>query len=316
MTYRFNWFTLALGFYTTTCLRESKERKMGLKFKIRPFAEIINGTVKEDGYIQNQDGFNQAKGILSGEHHKEVTDELEQPRRHQVQFIEKSVELMSYDLISNERDKAKTLTSLMLLVMCVIGRTYSPSILKATSAENIYQALEENSATRNGNLGKGSTYFRSLIKNIGYSENNKLELEDVIELLSTAKGFIESQIYVDGDSAKGLIMGHPYADIEQLDIIAYLKTALTEIYESEFKKLDRNCVQLKQNVEVIEKSRQEERSKLLEAEQAIKGGTGIIYSIGQTFYSLVKKEEQPGIHEIDLIDTPIIQQDDHIVFNG
>ncbi|MBA3535427.1 MAG: hypothetical protein H0T84_02275 [Tatlockia sp.] len=283
---------------------------MGSKFKIRPFEEIINGTVKEDGYIQNQDGFNQAKGILSGEHHKEVTDELEQPRRHQVQFIEKSVELMSFDLMSNEKDKAKTLTSLMVLVMCVIGRTYSPGILKATSAENIYQALDENSATRNGNLGKGSTYFRSLLKSIGYSEKNKLEPEDIIELLTTAKGFIESQIYVDGDSAKGLIIDHPYADIAQLDIIAYLKTAITELYESELKILDRNSDQLKQNKEVAEKSRQEEAIRIDEPEQAFTGGPGgIIYSIGRSFYGFIAKEEKTGLNESDLLETTIIHED-------
>ncbi|MBA2709389.1 MAG: hypothetical protein H0U57_02165 [Tatlockia sp.] len=262
-----------------------------MKFKLRSFEEIVKGTSKDNGYINNQDGFNNTKDKLSGKHNTENTSALKQPRKSQVEFVEQCVEFMA-----TVDEKSLIITSLILLQMCVIGRSYSPSLLKLTESENIFQALEENSATRKGNLGSGSSYFNSLLINIGYSETNKLELEDVVELLTLAKGFIESKIYIDGDSSKGTIIDHPYSKIEQLDITLYLKTATTEIYESNIKIIDRNHLNHLSDLSTIEKNRLEEQRKALEAQK----GPGFFSNVGQALLQLVKKDEMIGLTEEDI----------------
>ncbi len=262
-----------------------------MKFVLRTFDEILKGTTSNDGLIHNQDGFNNTKDKLSGKHNKKKTDILDQPRRHQVQFVEKSIVLTA-----TEEDKAKILTSLILLLMCVIGRSYSPSILKLTDSENIYQALGENSATRKGYLGTGSCYFNSLMVNIGYSETNQFEPEDIVELLKIAKNFIESKIYTDGDSRKGAILDHPYAEIEQLDIFSYLTTAVLEIYESDVKIIERNKQTHGADLLEREKLKQEEQKKILEAEQALKG-PGFFGNL----FSFIKNEGKVGEIETDTL---------------
>lgn len=187
-----------------------------MKFILKTFNEIVNGT--KNGKLFNQDGFNDSKNKLTEKYSKLNIDDLHQPRRHQVQFIEKSIEL-----VAHREGDAKILTSLILLQMCVIGR--SSGIL----GEDIYKALQPGSATRSGL--RASSYFDSLMKNIGYSATNTLEFADVVELLELAKQFIEAQIYIDGEISNN----HAYSVIEELKILHYLKTAVLEIYESKNK---------------------------------------------------------------------------------
>jgi hypothetical protein len=240
-------------------------------FVIRSYEEIVNGTGKEDG-------FTDTKATLRGEHKAETSAGLPQPRRHQIQFIETSLPLLA----PMRAKKARVLTSLMLIELCIMAATYG---------ESIFDALKVDSKTRKGSLlGTGATYFRSLLINIGVSEQNKLEPEDIKSLLRTAEDFIESMVYVDGDSAKGFKYkdeknakeGHPFAEIEGLDISQFLKTCSDVIHESNTKIIVRNSLQYSQNLQAVENAKKEEARIKQEAEaerQAQLNGPGYIQNI-------------------------------------
>lgn len=224
-------------------------------FKYRPYEDIMKGTANE-AEISNEDGFKDTRSSLRGKHDKEASVELHQPRRHQVQWIERSNEHLQGD----DETKAETITALMFLQMCEIATGYK---------ESIFDAVKENSATRHGGLfnGSGSIYFRGLQKNIGISAKNSIDEEDVLKMLANAQAFIEKHFYVDGDSRQGVRFkddrkqntdDHIFKDIEGLNIFYYLGILHQVQFEARNRINKRNEQRLTTSLSEVEAYNQEQ----------------------------------------------------------
>ncbi|CDZ76883.1 hypothetical protein BN59_01162 [Legionella massiliensis] len=228
-----------------------------MKFKVRPYEEVVGSNVTEDG-------FKDIIATLRGKHDAVVVNELNQPRRHQVQLIQKT-----QDLIVEHENRDNIITAMLLLEMCIIAKSYG---------ESIFDAVKPNSATINGSymLESGSNYFRGMLRVIGVTEDNPLEPEDVEELLTIARKFITYNICVNGDSAqgfkykdetqKGKEEDHPFAEIAALDITEYSRTCVDVIHESAIKAITRNYDDRIKNVQSVEKGKQERAKAEREAE--------------------------------------------------
>lgn len=218
-----------------------------MTFKVREYKEIMEGTGHEDG-------FTDTKATLRGQHKAEVTAKLHQPRRHQVQFIDKAKELLDS---SNKGalEKSQIITGLILLERAVIAGTYG---------ETIFDATEKGEASK---AYQGSTYFRCLGINIGLTlnkkvEENKLDYEDYRTLIYKTEGFIASHVYVEGVSAKGFKREHDFSGIEELNISMYLKMCASVAGSAKQKIVERNLA--KQNKELRQEAEETLHKKTAE----------------------------------------------------
>lgn len=204
-------------------------------FYIRAYKDIMEGTATLEG-IRNEDGFEDTKATLRGAHHTKTIDTLRQPRRHQVQFIEKTRELLHRSNLT-ELNKARVMTGLMLLERAIIAKSYNENIFEATT-----QDLKATKNSEHSSTYKGSLYFRCLAINIGLDSKNPLEYEDYPFFLRKAKLFIESHVYQNRRSRDGFIKEHPFSSlvIPGLDISVYLDMCISISAEAEHLIIERN----------------------------------------------------------------------------
>lgn len=131
-------------------------------------------------------------------HHVASVNALSQPRKHQILFLQKTIELLNHS--NDEVNKAKILTGMMLLTNLVIEKSYSNSMFSATAK---------------------STLHRLLSINIGVSEANTIQHEDKFVFIDSAIKFITKQIFNDGLMQQGLLQNHPFSNITELKLEEY-----------------------------------------------------------------------------------------------
>lgn len=210
-------------------------------FKIREYQHIMEGTLRE-GKIRNEDGFTDTRATLRGEHHSHSVDKLNQPRRHQVQFLDQS-KLLLHTSGKPEIEKARIMTGLMLLELTIIADSYGENIFDAIAKD-----LKAGKETDKSKSYQRSTYFRCLMVNIGLKPENSLDYEDWLLLMSKANYFISSYVYVEGKSLNGFKRNHEFSAIQELNIPAYLHRCTTVRAEAEQRIIVRN--ELKQAQEL------------------------------------------------------------------
>lgn len=236
-------------------------RRVRMGFNLRAYREIIKGTGKDDG-------FKDTKATLRGEHKAASTAVIDQPRRHQIQFSDKTNEILR-KLDIDDGERARIITAIFLLEFAVIAA--SPNF-----KENIFQALDPKSKTREGSIiFNASTYAESLLINIGYTEENKLEAEDIYSLIATARNFIGANVYVAGNSANGYKYekdeepGHEFSSIEQLNVSDLLLRCSIVMHDADKRIIKRNDEKLAKDLH-DEKLAQERQEKLERERAALK----------------------------------------------
>jgi hypothetical protein len=243
-------------------------RRKQMSFTFRLYKDIMDGTKKIND-TRNEDGFEDTRATLRGEHHAESVDKLRQPRRHQVQFIDKAKEILH---LSNKEDvtKARIMTGLMLLERAIIAKSYGENIFDITE-----QDLNATKSSEQSKTYRRSTYYRCLGINIGLTPENRLELEDFRHLLSKARSFITAQVYPNGLSSNGFNREHPFFAIPELKIPEYINMCTSLISEAEYRIVDRNeerlSAEIRKEIE-DELRRKEELQRAAEEELRQKSG--------------------------------------------
>ena len=226
-------------------------------FQLRAMNQIKEGSKREDG-------FNDTIRIMAGHHGKDLIQSLDQPRRHQMQFLDTAIGLDSVD--------AKIFTGLSLIVIAETAKTYG---------EKLSQTLRKNSKTRHGGMAcNPSVLVQRLVIDIGMvqldenkkpiKEENKFDPEDIISLIDAAVEFIGNEVYINKDSRAGYKTQHSFSHIEELNISGYLRIAAEIRSQATNELIDRNDKKLGSDLkeEKAAAQKEEKAARQIEKEKA------------------------------------------------
>lgn len=158
------------------------------KFKVPKFDKIVFD-------------YNEQKKILMGKHNATKVEELTQPRRGQIQFL---------DAVLNEfinpvnpfipplenKNKAYIFTGLLIIMARLIDNTYKGSLADP----------------------KRSLLRKSIDKIISLDELNILDDYTASGLITEAMKFLGAAMYVDGNTNNPLIVDHPFQKIDKFNM--------------------------------------------------------------------------------------------------
>ncbi|KTD24530.1 MULTISPECIES: hypothetical protein [Legionella] len=226
-------------------------------FRVRPYTEILNGSMPKEG-SQQIIGFFYNADLLRLEHGKVLADEfLPEPRKHQVLLIKKVDELLTKEEPArDELEKRYILTSMITLIGAEITEAYGESILDPKHVEGTsYTCL-------GGKLGHGSDFFRRSLTNIDRIKGNDMDSHDMEVFMSIAKQFIESYVYDNGTSTGKFKLDDPFSSIEGVDVPYYLQLCNNVIHEAANKTIQQNVKQK----EMDKRRKQAEEEEILRKE--------------------------------------------------
>lgn len=146
-------------------------------------------TIKD--FSQLKVSFKESVDALMKHHDVEEVDQLTEPRRGQVKFLQAIIkELDQKKGNANPSRNPRILTGAMIVIRGIIEGTYSH-----LSPEN-------------------SVFYKLLAKTIGLDENNQLEDEDIFAAVKDFRGTFVHLIYIHGDSRNGMNTNSIFAGIE------------------------------------------------------------------------------------------------------
>ncbi|KTD20570.1 Dot/Icm T4SS effector [Legionella lansingensis] len=185
-------------------------------------------------YSELKSEFRENVLTLKGSHKAATEEELPQPRRHQVLLLQKTISLLDSSGKTTE-EKSRILSGMMYLTAVVIEKSYS-----LRSAEN-------------------STFYRMLFNNVGVSEDNKLDSEDICNLLESSMKFLVENTCRQGKTRNGLLHEHPFSKIAELSLSDYWSKGSDAVAEQRKACWTRNDVRLAKEIhEEKERKRKEE----------------------------------------------------------